>query len=161
MPCLANIKSGADDGRHDSFRMILIERTGDLFTSKDSKCHCVSSDHALGAGIALQFRRLYGRVEELKKMKKTVGEVSFIKLSNGEYIFNLITKVRYWQKPSYRSLRRCLEELASLCENLGVSRLSMPRIACGLDRLEWKNVKQMLLDIWSEKDMTITVYYLQ
>ena len=140
--------------------MILVEQKGDLFSSLDSKVHCVSCDHAMGLGIALQFRKKYGRVDELLKMNKTVGEVSFFKHSDGEYIFSLITKMRYWQKPTYGSLKRCLQELASLCDQLGLHRLSIPKIGCGLDRLEWSVVKEMIRDIWKDKEMSITVYSL-
>ena len=36
----------------------------------------------------------------------------------------------------------------------------MPRIGCGLDKLNWKNVKNMIKEIFKDTDIAIEVYYL-
>lgn len=36
----------------------------------------------------------------------------------------------------------------------------MPRIGCGLDKLEWNKVKEMIKEIFEDTDIVIEVYYL-
>ena len=46
------------------------------------------------------------------------------------------------------------------CEKHFVQELAMPRIGCGLDRLDWNVVKKMIKDIFKNDDIKITIYYL-
>lgn len=45
----------------------LKEVNGDLFTAKTSMAHCVGADFRMGMGIAVKFKELFGRVDELRK----------------------------------------------------------------------------------------------
>jgi hypothetical protein len=47
-------------------KFALKEMNGDLFTAKCSMAHCVAEDLRMGAGIAVMFKKLFGRVDELK-----------------------------------------------------------------------------------------------
>lgn len=138
--------------------MILIDQPGDLFSSTDSKAHAISADCRLGKGIALEFRRLYGQVHNIKHQRKTVGEVAYFQHKPGEYIFNLVTKEKYWHKPTYDTLKTCLEELALICDSLTLKNLSLPRIGCGLDCLEYTRVREIIKEVFRSKDMIIRVY---
>lgn len=42
---------------------------GDLFTATCSLAHCVGADFRMGAGIAVKFRDLFGKIDELKNQK--------------------------------------------------------------------------------------------
>jgi O-acetyl-ADP-ribose deacetylase (regulator of RNase III) len=48
------------------------EITGDLFKVADdvSLAHCVSEDLEMGKGIAREFRKLFGKVDELRDQSK-------------------------------------------------------------------------------------------
>lgn len=140
--------------------MYLVEKSGDLFTSKLSKAHCVSADQRQGAGIALEFRRRYGHIDELLGQNKGVGEVAYFRNKYGEYIFTLITKEHYWEKPTYSSLCRSLHALSDLCKELGVRSLAIPRIGSGLDALSWNAVKKCIEGVWADSPMQIVVYTL-
>lgn len=59
-------------------------------------------------------------------------------------VFNLVTKGQYFGKPTYKTLGFTLDALADICVARGVSRLAMPRIGCGLDRLSWAKVRPMI-----------------
>ena len=138
-----------------SFR--IREVSGDLFTSTESLCHCISSDFRLGRGIARVFRRKYPRIMELQNLQ--IGRGGFVYLSvGGRSVYNLITKDRYYQKPSYVDLRKSLESMRSHVVSRGVSRISIPRLGCGLDRLEWSVVKQILFEVFIDCNLVITVY---
>ena len=42
----------------------------------------------------------------------------------------------------------------------GVKKLAIPRLGCGLDKLNWSAVSKLIEDIFSESGIEITVYYL-
>jgi len=90
--------------------MNLIEKQGNLFDLEDTHylVHCVSADFALGKGIAKEFDKRYSMRLKLLANSSS-GEC--ILIGN---VFNLITKDRYWHKPTYQSLRQSLEVMKVL-----------------------------------------------
>lgn len=137
------------------------EEQGDLFTSTCSKAHCVSADQRQGAGIAKTFRLRYGRINELKDQNKGVGEVAYFENSPGEFVFTLVTKERYYEKPTYENLQKCLSELARICKELGVKYLCIPRLGCGLDGLDWNAVKRVIFMAADWGGLQMTVYTME
>ncbi len=143
------------------------EIQGDLFRADTSLAHCISRDLKLGAGIALQFRnRELVNFEELKDQNKQVGQVALNIMSlsliddDDKYVFHLITKDKYYYKPTYESMKSCLKELRDKLISLNIKEISMPRIGCGLDKMEWHIVKNMIMTIFKETDIEIDIYYL-
>ncbi|XP_052601539.1 ADP-ribose glycohydrolase OARD1 isoform X1 [Peromyscus californicus insignis] len=134
---------------------------GDLFacSKTDSLAHCISEDCRMGAGIAVLFKKKFGGVQELLNQQKKSGEVAVLK-RDGRYIYYLITKRRASHKPTYENLRKSLEAMKSHCLKNGVTDLSMPRIGCGLDRLQWENVSAIIEEVFEATDIKITVYTL-
>jgi O-acetyl-ADP-ribose deacetylase (regulator of RNase III) len=51
-----------------------------------------------------------------------------------------------------------LEKMRAHCSEHKVKHLAMPRIGCGLDRLEWREVKPKIEEIFCDLDINITVY---
>ncbi|KAE8742457.1 hypothetical protein FOCC_FOCC012012 [Frankliniella occidentalis] len=135
------------------------EEQGDLFSAPlaTSLAHCVSSDMKMGAGIAVLFRQKFGCVENLKNQGKSVGEVAYLK-DGPRYIFYLVTKQWFYNKPTEETLLSSLVEMRDLCDEFGVKRLAMPRIGCGLDGLQWPVVYEMVKEVFSHCDMEVTIY---
>lgn len=138
------------------------EIQGDLFSVPEYYylAHCISADFALGAGIAKIFNELYdmrGKLNEYyaDQKYKCVGKALMV----GK-VFNLVTKQRYWQKPTYDNLRKSLMALKLHCMKLDIKKLAMPKIAVGLDRLDWNRVSEIIKEIFNGMDMEIKVYYL-
>ena len=46
------------------------------------------------------------------------------------------------------------------CEEYGIKKLAMPKIGCGLDRLDWNKAESMILNIFNECDIEIVICYL-
>jgi len=138
--------------------MTFTEIKGNLFDRKlehpsEYYVHCISGDYACGAGIAKEFNKRYNLTKKLQELPPC-------KCMTIDNVINLITKSKYWQKPTYDSLRETLVDLKELCKENLIKTLIMPRIGCGLDRLSWKNVKKMLKEIFEDTDINIEIYYL-
>lgn len=141
----------------------LTEVVGDLFTvdSRFCLCHCVSADLAMGKGIAVQFKKRFGRVGELKEQGKKVGEAAVLEdADHGRAIYYLITKESYWGKPTYKTLGKALVEMRAHMKAKGYTKLAMPRIGCGLDKLQWKKVKEVISEVFGGTPVQVVVYVL-
>ena len=138
---------------------LVVDVRGDLFSSNCSLAHCVSRDLKMGAGSATKFRDRFDCVEELKQQDKQIGEVAWLKHED-KFIFYLITKERYYGKPTYKSLTASLHYLRDLAISLEVKCIAMPRIGCGLDKLKWLKVRSIICDVFCGSGIRITIYTL-
>jgi O-acetyl-ADP-ribose deacetylase (regulator of RNase III) len=140
---------------------IFEEIEGDLFSSTDSICHCVSACLHMGKGIAPIFKERFKRVDELKRQNAKPGEMCSLYIPDEDrYIYYLVTKEKYYNKPTYTTLEGSLTEMRDHCFENGIRRLSMPLLGCGLDRLEWDQVKKIIHRLFEPIGMHITVYKL-
>ena len=139
--------------------MILKEEQKDLFSVPHGYyfAHCISGDFALGAGIAVQFNELYNMKKKLQHTFGSWNENEALLIDN---VFNLVTKNKYYNKPTYDSLREALEDMADQIEELEIEKLAMPLIGCGLDRLDWNLVKPIIEEVFEDIDIEIIVCYL-
>lgn len=138
----------------------------DVFASPHSKAHCVSADMHMGMGVAKQFRLKYRNVQALFMQQCRPGRVAILTPFEtrvaDEYIFYLITKTRYYEKPLLRVIEASLIEMCDLAMTFNIHDISMPMIATGLDRLKWTDVYYILAKtlktITRDYDLTITVH---
>lgn len=142
--------------------MTFTEIQGDLFSAETALCHCISSDFALGAGIAVKFAQM-GVKKHLRERYTPEWNgrgYCLITETDGVVVGNLITKERYFHKPTLETLRQSLEELREKALEMGLAKISMPKIGCGLDKLEWQDVREIIKDVFKATDIEISVYYL-
>jgi hypothetical protein len=76
------------------------------------------------------------------------------------FAYYLVTKKFYYQKPTYSSLKRSLELAIEHMKKSKVTCLSMPRIGCGLDKLKWERVEKMIVELFENTGIKVTVYVL-
>jgi len=88
-----------------------------------------------------------------------IGEVGVLR-RDPRYIYYLVTKDRYFHKPTLGNLRHSLQCARAHCQEHGVTRLAMPRIGCGLDKLNWNDVSQLLDEIFVNSGVSVTVFTL-
>jgi len=144
--------------------MELHEKKQDLFTVSTMGwkvlAHCISSDFALGKGIAVQFNEKYHMSSKLHRQfadvrnNSVVGKALFV-----DGVFNLVTKKRYFDKPTYKSLQAALDDMKEQIMKQNVEWLLMPKIGCGLDRLNWDKVKKIIEDTFADTDIKIIICY--
>lgn len=138
--------------------MIIINEKRDLFTMPHGYyfAHCISSDFALGAGIAKTFDNEYNMRFKLFKQYPNYayygGDALLI-----DNVFNLVTKAKYWHKPTYESVREALESMRDQLEEIGGTKLAMPHIASGLDRLEWEKVYEIICEVFNDVNIEIVI----
>lgn len=142
--------------------MIIKEEIKDLFTVPQGYylAHCISGDYALGAGIAYTFNNVYNMRFKLHKQYSIpdgekyahVGEALLI-----DNVFNLVTKARYFHKPTYETLYETLYDMKEQCEELDITKLAIPKIGCGLDRLDWNEVNEIIEDVFDDTNIEILV----
>ncbi|KAJ8936593.1 hypothetical protein NQ318_016887 [Aromia moschata] len=107
------------------------EEPRDLFQVPADFClaHCVAADLRMSRGIALTFKKAFGQLEELRRQRPEVGRVLQTTVAEQEKersVFYLVTKQLSHHKPTY-----------GLC-------LAIPKIASGLDGLDWRVIRSML-----------------
>jgi len=144
-------QSETADIKNDSgkFTFKLQEIRGDLFSCSNSTslAHCVSVDLKMDKGIAVSFKSKFGGLDELEEQKKQIGDVAILKRGE-KFVYYLVTKQCYWQKPTYSDLKKTLVLVRDHCVANNVSNLAMPRIGCGLDGLFWGQVKSYIKDVF-------------
>jgi hypothetical protein len=116
----------------------------------------------MGAGIATEFVRRFDTKNKLFKdypdylnnfvKTKIIGDCL---LEDG--VLNLITKERYYYKPTYKSIKISLDKMKEICIINDIKKVAMPLIGCGLDKLEWERVKSLLIAIFDDLDIEILV----
>jgi len=143
------------------------ERKMDLFDMPEKYyfVQCISADLAMGKGIAVEFNRRFNVRNKLLKY----GDVIEQWISNPgknnvlvlpcDRVLNMVTKLNYWNKPTYNDFLLSLEALADYVNKNNIKYLAMPRIGCGLDKLEWSRVKEIIRDIFGPYDVEIVVCY--
>jgi len=140
--------------------MVIYYKTGDLFTSNTSLAHCVSVDLHMGAGIATIFKKKFNGIETLKQQNPCVGNICVLK-KNERYIIYLISKEKYYNLPTINALESCLINMNSFILKNDIKSISMPRIGCGLDKLSWNRVQQLLENVFNTSTIDIYIYSLR
>lgn len=132
----------------------------DLFTIDKDKYvfgHCISKDCEMGLGIAVDFKKQFKGIKEYcLSMNPEIGDAILYECNRGK-VFNLITKNRYSGKPTYETLRSSLISMKKQIEFEEYKYLAIPKIGCGLDKLQWGKVSQMIKEIFNDLDIEILV----
>lgn len=138
--------------------MNITVETKDLFTVPQGYylAHCISADFALGAGIAKTFDNIYNMRYKLFKFydnfEYSGGDALLV-----DNVFNLVTKPKCFHKPTYKSLRESLEVMRDIMGDIGVTKLAMPRIGSGLDRLDANMVYDIICEVFEDTDVEILI----
>lgn len=72
-------------------------------------------------------------------------------------VLNLITKERYFHKPTIITMKAALQEMKEICEKKSITKIAMPTIGAGLDRLKWEDVAAQIKNIFEDTDIEILV----
>lgn len=124
---------------------------------------CISADFAMGAGIALGFNEHFNMKNKLTAVypngytptydnKRMVGDCILM-----DNVLNLITKEKYWYKPTYQSMEEALIKMREIVLKNNIKNIAMPLIGTGLDKLKWNNVSYLIRKIFNNDDVNIAI----
>lgn len=144
--------------------MIYKEEVRDLFTVPEEYylAHCISADFGMGKGIVIEFNKRFDMKRKLQSKYPNYIDKWYYNNCRGDCILegrvlNLITKERYFHKPTYESLKSALLVCQSKCFRNDIKKIAMPIIGCGLDRLQWDKVSEIIKDVFKDMDIEILV----
>lgn len=147
--------------KYDIRKMSLFDVPDDYYLA-----HCISADFGMGRGIVVEFNNRFDMKNKLiskypNYLRKWHGNNPY----DGDCILegrvlNLITKERYYMKPTYENIEKALLIMAILCVEKGITKIAMPKIGCGLDGLQFDKVEKIIKEVFKDTDIEILVCYL-
>lgn len=143
-------------------------KSGDMFEgSADALVNTVNCVGVMGRGVALQFKERFPDNFKAYKRACDRGEVMpghMFVFDRGEemyprWIINFPTK-RHWRVASrMEDVSAGLDDLARQITRLGIRKIVLPPLGCGLGGLVWTDVRSLIESKLSElKDVSISVY---
>ncbi len=84
-----------------------------------------------------------------------MGECAYVE-KKGRRILHLLTKEKASDRPTYDNLEQSLINTRRICLEQNI--LAIPKIGCGLDRLEWSKVETLVNTFFGESTLHVKVY---
>ncbi|MBR1622487.1 MAG: hypothetical protein IJ675_01055 [Pseudobutyrivibrio sp.] len=148
--------------------MKLKEYDGDLFHINDNDTYYaqgISADFVMKKGISVKFNLTYNNRNRLVAkygdyLKKwddvRDGCAGFCILE--DKVLNLVIKRDYRDEATLINVSMAFFEMRRAILANDIKVVSMPHIGCGLDGLEWEDVKSQLEIALADTDVTVKVY---
>ena len=147
----------------DEFLQIVYGNDNSIIQQPNSIGHCISADAKMSKGFAdFLSHKIPGLLSTCKKAKLLMAQVFlFWDSTSRRYIYNLVTKQRFFDKPDLSTLFTTLEAMKSHAAMHGVSTIAIPKIGCALDQMNWQEVVKLLRDVFAYSDIHVVVYTLE
>lgn len=149
------------------------ERFCDLFSvnSEDMEepyclAHCISADFGMFGGIVVEFNRRWDMKNRLlqkygnqrKNFYKGMVFPETVHHNGVEtVVYNMVTKEDVSSLPLYTSLEACLVTVRDMMLESGHHKLAIPKIGCGIDRLDWVVVRPSVKAVFEDTDIEVLV----
>ena len=135
----------------DDFLQIIYGTEDSILQQPKSIGHCISADARMSEGFAdFLSHRIPGLRSTCRKARLLMGQVYHFWDSTGKrYIYNLVTKERFCDKPNLSTLSKTLKAMKIHASTNGVSTIAIPKLGCGLDQMNWQEVVKLLRDIFA------------
>lgn len=119
----------------------------------------VNPKGTMGAGLALEFKRRYPKLNRLYRAacqsgEFGVGHILDWRSVNGRRVLCFPTKI-FWHIPSrLEYIKPGLQELASM----NLDSVALPMLGCGLGRLAWPDVRPLIVEYLGDLPGTYYVH---
>lgn len=140
------------------------EEIRDLFSVSEDYylSHCISADFGMGKGIVVEFNKRFDMKSKLQsKYPDYLNQYAHHRIGGDcileGRVLNLITKERYFHKPTIITMRLALQKMKKICIENNIIKIAMPTIGAGLDRLSWSAVSEQIRLIFDDTDIEILV----
>ena len=121
--------------------------------------HCISADAKMSKGFAETIcRRVNGLQKFCRKAKTNVGSaLPYWHPESNNFIYNLVTKSKFFKKPTLDNPRISLENMRGHDLLNNTTTISLPKIGCGLDKLQWTDVFKLIQDTFIYSGIQIQI----
>ena len=97
----------------------------------------------------------------LRRMQLKIGTAVPVS-ETGRFLYNLVTKRRYFNKPSVDSLKSSLLSMRVHGEQFGIRTINVPMLGAGLDGLDfYGHVMPVLKEVFQESNVNINIHFLR
>ena len=124
--------------------------------------HCVSSDFAMGKGLASTIACCYPELQALRILPinnfPPGSLVTYFDHQHQRFIYNLVTERQFFDKPTYETLKLSLYALKRHLKLHEIHDFAIPKFGCGYDQLHWPTVFSILFKVFSGLKPTITIF---
>jgi len=145
--------------------MVIIKNGNVLEAEENIICHQVNENGNMGGGLALQIARKYPNVEQSYKTMcqryneddiDLYGNWGLCPIEIDKYIINCFTQQHY--NTRYDLIESVFKSIKSYAKQNNLT-ICMPwKYGCGIAKGEWEKVEEILLDIFTDYDITIYRY---
>ena len=125
------------------------------FLSTVFKFAQVSADRAIKKAFAETICKNY---PDLQKFANFTDFIFFTDPKTGQIIYHLITKLRYFQKPTYAKILITLYKMKNQAIANTIRSIAMSKVGCGLHQMDWDKVSKNILDEFQHSGITTFVY---
>ena len=134
------------------------EKIKDIFSSDLHKVVFLSRDGHPGLGIAKSFNDEYNIYQKIKDNYDVFRIIKHnIDVILIDKIICIFHKDSFLQRVNYQELRKSFKVLRNFCEENKIDSITMSKVGCGMDRLKWDNVRDILSEEFSDSDIYIEV----
>ena len=115
----------------------------------------------MSKGLARQIVNYYPemlRSQEFAQKPPIGSVISFYDTNLNRYIFNLVTKDNYYDKPTYYNLSVALYTRGFVILMHNIRSISLPKLVCGLDQLSGKSFLRQIIEVFSDVPVKIHLY---
>jgi O-acetyl-ADP-ribose deacetylase (regulator of RNase III) len=143
--------------------------SGDLFANEhhaQALAHGCNCQGAMGAGIAVEFRRRYPAMyAEYRRRCKAiprqfnVGDVFLWKSESQPWVLNLATQEHYrGMRATYAGVEQALTAMRALADAEGIRGIGLPRLGAGHGGLAWGSVRASIERVFAGWPGALWVY---
>ena len=133
----------------------------DLLTVQSSIGHCVSADLAMRKGIAREICMhnpgLYKMQNDMAGSTDPGSLIAYRDHANDRWIYNLVTKYRCYDKPSYASIHESLNKMRLHAEANAVPHIYIPKLGSGYDQLHFPIVYSIIKSVFERTAIKLTI----
>ena len=95
--------------------------------------------------------------ERVPRLRRNCRRANFLKdqvfpfwdSSSRRYIYNLVPKEKYSDKPDLQTLVTTLQNMQAYATMHGISSIAIPKTGCGIDQINWQDVVKLLRNIFA------------
>ena len=118
--------------------------------------HTISSDAEMRKGFANTISKRIPLLKDYRKSRNCdIGDIITFRADNN-LVYNLITKASYYEKPTTNTIKTMLLAMRDHALGLNLRCIAMPKIDCGLDGMDWRDISSLIEQ--TNKNSGITIY---